>query len=114
MSGLMNNNEKRVYSLLGLCQKGGYTGSGEFQTEKHVKMGLSCLVIVANDSSDNTKKKFRNTSDYYKVPYYEFGNKEELGRSIGCEYRACVSVNNKGLADKIISLIEGRKTNNCE
>ena len=106
MNGLKSNNEKKVYSLLGLCQKGGNIGSGEFQTEKHIKTGLSYLVIVAGDSSDNTKKKFRDSAAFYKVPCIEFGTKDDLGSAIGCEYRACVSVNNKGLADKIINLLK--------
>ena len=32
--------------------------SGEYQTEKAVKSGTAFLVVVAKDSSDNTKKKF--------------------------------------------------------
>ena len=63
-------------------------------------------MIVATDSSDNTKKKFRDSAAYYKVPYAEFGNKEELGKAIGYEFRACVSVNNEGLALKIINLLK--------
>ena len=103
MNGLANNNEKQIYSLIGLCQKAGYIKAGEFQTEKFVKCGQAELVIVAGDASDNTKKKFRNMSEYYGVPYYEFGVKDLLGNSIGCEFRASLAVTNKGLADKIIS-----------
>ena len=106
MNGLTNNNDKKIYSLLGLCRKGGNIGAGECQTEKCIKSGQSFLVLVASDSSDNTKKKFRDSAAYYDVPYYEFGNKDDLGYAIGFEFRACVSVNNKGLADKIISLLK--------
>lgn len=106
MNGLTNNNDKKIYSLLGICRKGGNIGAGEFQTEKCIKSGQSFLVLVASDSSDNTKKKFRDSAAYYDVPYYEFGNKDDLGYAIGFEFRACVSVNNKGLADKIISLLK--------
>jgi len=103
MNGLTNNNEKQIYSLIGLCQKAGYIKAGEFQTEKFVKNGQAFLVIVAGDASDNTKKKFKNMADYYKVPYFEFGIKDLLGNSIGCEFRASLAVINKGLADKIIT-----------
>ena len=106
MNGLVSNNEKKVYSLLGLCRRGGNIGSGEFQTDRHIKTGLSCLVIVATDSSENTKKKFKDSASFYKVPYTEFGNKEELGKAIGYEFRACVSVNNQGLAKKIMDLLK--------
>ena len=51
----MKNN--RVLSLIGLATKAGKTVSGEFSTEK---TGKGLLVIVAEDASENTKKKFRN------------------------------------------------------
>ena len=46
----------RVLSMLGLAAKSGNVVSGEFSTEKAVKTGKAFLVIVADDSSDNTKK----------------------------------------------------------
>ena len=107
-------NGPKIYSLLGLCRRGGNIGSGEFQTDRHIKTGLSSLVIVATDSSDNTKKKFRDSAAYYKVPYAEFGNKEELGKAIGYEFRACVSVNNEGLALKIINLLKEDNYTICQ
>jgi len=103
MNGFQNNGNKKIYSLLGICRKAGYIKAGEFQTEKAVKSGLAFLVIVAEDASDNTKKKFKNMTEFYEVPYYEFGVKDELGRCVGCEFRASLAVTNSGLADKIIS-----------
>lgn len=103
MSGLQNNiNEKKIYSLIGLCQKAGAVGAGEFQTEKYIKSGIAELVIVAEDSSENTKKKFRNSSEFYKVPFYIFGNKDNLGAAIGCEFRASLAITNNGLAQRIM------------
>lgn len=107
MSGLSETNDKKIYSLIGLCQKAGCVKAGEFMTEKAVKSGLATLVIVAADSSDNTKKKFKNMTDFYETPYREFGDKDNLGNSIGCEFRASLAITNKGLADKIILAIDG-------
>ena len=50
----------KVLSYLGLATKAGKIQSGEFSTEKSVKCGKAALVIVAEDASDNTKKKFKN------------------------------------------------------
>lgn len=104
MSG--QNNEKRIYSLLGLCKKGGFIASGEFMTEKSIKSGNACVVIVAGDSSDNTKKNFRDMCTFYEVPYYEFGDKDGLGACLGFEYRASLAVSNEGLGKKIVDLLE--------
>ena len=71
--------QNRVLSMIGLAQKAGKTASGEFSTEKAVKTGCAALVIVSTESSDNTKKKFRNMCEYYKVPFYLYGTKAELG-----------------------------------
>ena len=54
----MQNN--RILSSLGLAQKAGCIASGEYAVEKAVKGGLASLVIVAEDASDNTKKKMKN------------------------------------------------------
>ena len=72
----------RVLSMLGIAAKAGSVASGEFSTEKAVKEGRAYLVIVAQDASDNTKKMFRNMTDFYQVPMYEiFGQRNVSGIS---------------------------------
>ena len=85
-------NRNKVLGLLGLAEKAGKVRSGEFSTEKAVKSGKAGLVIVSEESSDNTKKMFRNMCTYYKVPYFEFGSKEELGHILGKQMRASLAV----------------------
>lgn len=87
--------------MLGIAAKSGSVKSGEFSTEKAVKEGTAYLVIVARDASDNTKKMFRNMTDFYGVPMYEYGEKETLGHFIGKEFRASLAVTNEGLAHSI-------------
>ena len=69
-------NINRALSMISLATKAGKTKSGEFMTEKEVKEGRAHLVIVADDASDNTKKKFQNMCDFYKVPIYFFEDKD--------------------------------------
>ena len=63
----MKNNNK-VLSLLGLATKAGKVASGEFSTEKSVKTGKGFLVLVADDASQNTRKKFQNMCDFDFYP----------------------------------------------
>lgn len=56
----------KVLSMLGIAAKSGSVVSGEFSTEKAVKEGRAYLVIVAGDSSDNTKKMFSNMTDFMR------------------------------------------------
>ncbi len=95
--------QNKVMSMLGLATKAGKVASGEFMTETMIKKSSACLVILAEDCSDNTKKKFHNMCDYRDIPCYEFSNKEDLGRGIGKEFRACLAVTDPGFAASIVS-----------
>lgn len=96
----------RVFSLLGLATKAGRIASGEFMTEKTVKEGSARLVIVGTDASANTKKNFRNMCEFYGVPYFEYGTKEELGHAMGKEMRASLAVTDDGFAKSMKKHLE--------
>ena len=68
---------------------------------RRVKSGRACLVIVADDASDNTKKKFQNMCDFYQVPIYFYKDKETLGHAMGKEFRASLVVLDEGFAKGI-------------
>lgn len=100
------DNRQRVFNLVGLATKAGKTVSGEFSTEKAVKTGKACLVIVSQEASDNTKKMFSNMCSYYRVPICFFGGKEALGHAMGREMRASMAVTDPGLAAAIEKQLE--------
>ena len=100
----MKNN--RVLSLIGLATKAGKTVSGEFSTEKSVKTGKGLLVIVAEDASENTKKKFRNMCEFYQVPICFYKDKDTLGHAMGKEFRASLAILDEGLAKGIRRYLE--------
>ncbi len=91
----------KILSMIGMAMKAGKVVSGEFSTEKAVKTGKAFLVIVSEAASDNTKKMFRNMCSYYEVPMYIYGTKEDLGHSMGKEFRASLAVTDEGFAKSI-------------
>ena len=95
-----------VLSLISIAKKAGRIGAGEFQTENAVKSGRAGLVIVSEEASDNTKKKFRNMCEFYQVPFRLYGTKDELGAAIGCEFRASLAVLDEGLSRSIEKKLE--------
>lgn len=95
-----------VLSLVGIAKKAGKVASGEFQTEQAVKSGKAGLVIVSEEASENTKKKFRNMCDFYRIPVFFYEGKEQLGAAIGCEFRASLAVTDEGLSRSIKRLFE--------
>ena len=98
--------QNKVLQMLGLAKRAGKVASGEFMTEKSVKEGKAYLVFVAVDASANTKKEFHNMCEFYKVPIYEYGNKEELGHAIGNEMRASLAITDEGFAKTILKHLE--------
>ena len=100
----------KVLSMLGIAAKSGNIASGEFSTEKAIKERRAYLVVVAEDSSDNTKKNFSNMCHYYQVPYVTYADKETLGHCIGKEFRASLAVTNEGLAKSVLKQMENTTT----
>jgi len=100
--------QDRVLSLVGLATKAGKTASGEFMTESVTKSGKAALVIVAKDASDNTKKKFQNMCEFYKVPICFYGDKDTLGHAMGKEFRASLAILDEGFAKGIRKQLEAK------
>lgn len=95
-----------VLRMTGLAMKAGRVVSGEFMTESAVKSRDAFLVIIAQDVSENTRKKFRNMCEFYEVPLREYSTKEELGHSLGKEFRASLAVTDKGFAQAILKKMD--------
>jgi len=95
---------KKFFSMIGLAQKAGRVTSGEDACIMEIKSGRSKLVIVAMDSSDNTKKNFQRLCNFRNIPLIEYGTKEVLGKCIGKEYRAVLSIADHKFAKAIMNL----------
>lgn len=93
---------KKYYSFLGLAMKAGKVASGEFQVEHNVKSGKAALVIIAEDASENTKKKFGNMCEYYRTPIYYYGKMEDMGRAIGKTFRASLAITDENMARSVV------------
>lgn len=96
----------KALSMIGIATKAGKTVTGEFSTEKAVKEGKARLVVVAKDSSDNTKKKFQNMCDYYHTTICFFSDKVSLGNACGKDFRASMAITDEGLANAVKKQID--------
>ncbi|NLL93095.1 MAG: 50S ribosomal protein L7ae [Clostridiales bacterium] len=97
---------KNVLSLISLATKAGKTVTGEFSVESAVKDNKAVLVVVSADSSDRSKKMYKNMCEFYRVPLYFFGTKDELGHFTGKEFRASVAILDNGFKKSIVSALE--------
>lgn len=98
----------KILSYLGLATRAGRTVSGAFCVEKSVKQHRAKLVIVSEEASENSRKKFRNICTSCKVPLYIYGDSRELGAACGKEFRMCAAVEDEGLANAAIRQLEQR------
>ena len=100
--------ERKVRSLLSLCQRAGKMNTGEI-TEGLIAKGEAYFVIIAGDASDNTKKKYINKCEYYNVPWLICSDKEELSGCIGRYERSVFAITDKGFAQKLMTELDYSK-----
>lgn len=98
--------QSKALSLISLATKAGKTASGEFMTEREIKSGHASVVILADDASDNTKKKFQNMCEFYKIPIYFYKDKDTLGHAMGKELRASLAILDEGFAKGIMKHLD--------
>ena len=99
--------KNKILSLLGIVLRSGNLVSGDDTTLSDLKKGKIKLIIIANDASENTKKLFKDKSEYRDVPYIIDFTKEELGKSIGKSGRAVIGIKNDQFATKINEISRG-------
>lgn len=102
----MYYNEDKILSLLGLAARARKIQTGD-SLMKSIRQGKAELVLISEDASDNTKKKFEDKCSYYQVPCYIFSNINSLSKAIGKDNRVCVGICDRGFAIKIKSILGG-------
>lgn len=93
--------ERKVKSLLSLCQRAGKIVTGDDTVEINIKKGSVFFVIIAGDASENTKNKFVNKCKYYNVPYCICYTKEELSNCIGKYNRSVYAITEVNFSEKL-------------
>lgn len=96
--------KNKFMSLMGICQKAGRLVSGEFACENAVKAKKAKLIVIAEDASENTKKKFGNSAKFYNINLICAGSKDELGKVIGRGARSVVAITDEGFATELVKV----------
>ena len=102
----------KFFNFLGLAKRSGNLIEGYSKCDEQRNRRSFYLVIVSDDASDSTKKKFKNHCIEKKIPLIEDFSKEELGNPIGREELKVLAVVDKNMAEKLISLYENEKVTN--
>jgi len=98
--------------MIGLAARAGKVSAGEFSAERSITAGKARLCILADDSSENTKKHFNDMCAWRSIPVLTgVAEKEQLGHMIGKKDRAVITIDNEGFSKTIINIFEGGRAN---
>ena len=100
-------NNKKILGLMGLAARARKITFGADATEEEIKQKHVGLVIVATDSSERTKDKFRKLSEEYQIPIIIMGDIEEISKAIGKSNKAIVGIKEKNLSKEILKINNG-------
>lgn len=95
----------RILQIIGLATRARRLVSGEDTCQRLLRGGKGSLCIVAEDASDNTKKRFSDICEYRKIELVLFGKKEELGKFTGKAIRTVIVITDDGFAGKIKEML---------
>ena len=94
-----------IYRMIGMATRAGRTTTGTEAGIKAISHGRAFLVILAEDTAENTREQLTRAADRNQVKLAGFGSKEELGRWTGHPERAVVVLTDQGFAARIIELM---------
>ena len=75
--------------------------------QKHGKMKTVKLVILAEDSSDRTKDKFKKICEQFHIPMIQIADIETLSKAIGKKNKAILGIQDINLSKEIEKINNG-------
>lgn len=97
--------ESKIYSFIGLAKKAGGVAAGDYAVEYAIKRGRAACVILAEDASPNTARKFRNYCGVRGIKLISFGAKQRLGQILGKEVYSVIAITDKRFSSRIEEMI---------
>lgn len=98
--------ERQWLSMLGLAQRARKIVAGEDLVIKAIQKRRARLVIIAEDTSETTRKKITDKCSFYQVPVKMTGDRYSLGNAIGKPARVAIAVLDEGFAKKLLTLFD--------
>ena len=89
------------YAMLGIAMRAGQLSLGESGVLKAISSGAALTVLLDAGASENTKKRFRDSCAFYKVPLFE-AEQDRLGHAIGKPGRMSAAVACGTLGEKLL------------
>lgn len=94
----------KFYSMLGMAKKSNNIIIGYDSVEKFIKSNTECLVIIAENASEKTKKNVKFLCNKYNTKFIEKGNKELIGKMLGKKFVSTVAVYEKNIISYLVKI----------
>ena len=98
---------KKILGLIGLSAKAGKISFGADSVETQIRKRKINLVIIAENSSERTKDKFKKISQENGIPYIIIGEIDELSKAIGKSNKAIIGIKDLNLSKEIQKISNG-------
>lgn len=98
--------ENKVYGILGMACRARKISTGDAIINE-IRSKKAKLIVIAEDASDNTKKKITDKCQYYGVDYVFVESSMLLSQAIGKVNRMAISINEEGFAKSIKTCLKG-------
>ena len=89
--------------------KAGKLAYGADMCLEKIKFKKAKLIILAEDTSENTLQKFERICKENSIPIYKYGVKDELSRAIGKANKTVVAVLDVNFAKSINKMFDDMK-----
>ena len=91
--------------MIGMARKSGKISIGYDSSLKIIKKNKNCVIIIAQDASEKTKKNIIYECDKYDCKYIIKGEKQILGKFLGKDIVSIVGIYEKNIALYLINNI---------
>ena len=98
---------RKILGLIGLAARARKVCFGADSVEEQIKKKKVYIVIVAIDSSERTKEKFKKICEEHKVPIIIDEKIDTLSNAIGKSNKAVIGVEEENLAKEIQKINNG-------
>lgn len=98
---------ERLRGMIGLAMKANKLAVGDGRATDRIRSDNAYLILISNDASENTVKKYTNMCEFRKLKLHKLDiDRFEFGTIIGRQFAVTAAVCDKGFADSMIKLAE--------
>lgn len=108
MSDMDKEINPKFWGMLSLSMKAGALSVGESRAAEKIRAGEASLIILSEDASGNTVKKFSNMGEYRNIPLIRVADRNSLGSAIGRKFAVVIAVHNEGFSKNLLGFFENQ------